>query len=337
MLHWEFDHFVVVTRVSRRRIVIHDPAAGRRVLDWTQFGDAFTGVAVEFTRAHDFVGRSSRLMPSRGGLVRSFQGLPRYLVTMLILLIATQLLSLAPPVATQLLIDEVVLGQDRLWLHRVIAGLALVMLAAVLIDMLRRRIALYTGMRIATDSTSLVVRHLLRLPAATVGHRSVGDLMSRVDSMQPLRVALTDTTLRLVVQGTVMLATLALMLVYSKRLTVIYLLDQSLSIPLEHRKAIDEHLSRLATHWSLTRMAVTDRNILRLGAYEILYGDTPGRVAVNEAIILAKRYGDKNSQRFVNGILDRLLKDAEEGNVAGQQAAEADQGSVANDDAANQD
>jgi ATP-binding cassette subfamily B protein RaxB len=223
VLHWEFDHFVVVTKVSRRRIVIHDPAAGRRVLDWTQFGNAFTGVAVEFTRAHDFVGRSSRLMPSLGGLVRSFHSLPRYLVIMLILLVATQLLSLAPPVATQLLIDEVVLGQDRLWLHRVIAGLALVMLAAVLIDMLRRRIALYTGMRIATDSTSLVVRHLLRLPAATVGHRSVGDLMSRVDSMQPLRVALTDTTLRFVVQGTVMLATLALMLVYSKRLTVISL------------------------------------------------------------------------------------------------------------------
>ena len=78
------------------------------------------------------------------------------------------------------------------------------------------------------------------------------------------------------------------------------------------RDAIDAQLSRLATHWSLPRMAVTDRNVLRLGAFEILYGDTPGRVAVNEAIILAKRYGDKNSQRFVNGILDRLLKDVEE-------------------------
>ena len=80
---------------------------------------------------------------------------------------------------------------------------------------------------------------------------------------------------------------------------------------LEHRTTIDGHLARLATHWKLSRMAVTDRNVLRLGAYEILYSDTPGRVAVNEAIVLAKRYGDKNSPRFINGVLDRLLKDSE--------------------------
>jgi N utilization substance protein B len=57
-------------------------------------------------------------------------------------------------------------------------------------------------------------------------------------------------------------------------------------------------------------MPVTDRNILRLGGYEILFTDTPGRVSVNEAIVLAKRYGDKNSPRFVNGVLDRLLKES---------------------------
>ena len=221
VLHWEFDHFVVVIKVNRQRIVIHDPAAGRRVLDWTQVGSAFTGVAVEFTRAPDFVGRSARQLPPLRGLVKSFRGLPRYLFGMLFLLIATQLLSLAPPVVTQLLIDEVVLGQDRIWLHRVIVGLAFVMLAAVLIDTLRRRIALFTGMRIATDSTTLIIRHLLRLPAATVGRRSVGDLMSRVDSVQPLRIALTETSLLFVVQSTVMLATLALMLVYSRLLTAI--------------------------------------------------------------------------------------------------------------------
>lgn len=77
---------------------------------------------------------------------------------------------------------------------------------------------------------------------------------------------------------------------------------------LAHRPEIDQHLAKLATHWTLPRMPTTDRNVLRMGAFEILYGDTPGRVAVNEAIELAKRYGDKNSPRFVNGILDRLFK-----------------------------
>ena len=77
---------------------------------------------------------------------------------------------------------------------------------------------------------------------------------------------------------------------------------------LEHREEVDQRLKRLATRWSLSRMPVVDRNILRLGGYEIIFGDTPDRVAVNEAILLAKRYGDKNSPRFVNGVLDRLMK-----------------------------
>jgi len=74
-----------------------------------------------------------------------------------------------------------------------------------------------------------------------------------------------------------------------------------------NRAEIDVLVSSLANNWTMTRMAVTDRNVLRLGAYEILYDETPGRVAVNEAIELAKRYGSKQSAQFVNGILDRLL------------------------------
>ena len=73
-----------------------------------------------------------------------------------------------------------------------------------------------------------------------------------------------------------------------------------------NRAELDALLEQTADHWSLERMAATDRNVLRLGAYEILYADTPGRVAINEAVELAKRYGTGQSSRFVNGILDRL-------------------------------
>ena len=83
--------------------------------------------------------------------------------------------------------------------------------------------------------------------------------------------------------------------------------DKLLRGTLEHREQVDQRLKRLATRWSLSRMPVVDRNILRLGGYEIMFGETPDRVAVNEAILLAKRYGDKNSPRFVNGVLDRLM------------------------------
>ena len=71
---------------------------------------------------------------------------------------------------------------------------------------------------------------------------------------------------------------------------------------------IDEELAAVAENWRIGRMAATDRNVLRLGAFEILFYDTPSAVAVNEAIELAKRYGNELSPTFINGILDRLIK-----------------------------
>ena len=74
-----------------------------------------------------------------------------------------------------------------------------------------------------------------------------------------------------------------------------------------NRQELDARLDATAEHWSVRRMAPTDRNALRIGAYEILFTDTPDTVAVNEAIELAKRYGTAQSAGFVNGILDQLM------------------------------
>ena len=75
-----------------------------------------------------------------------------------------------------------------------------------------------------------------------------------------------------------------------------------------NQEELDALLAEKAANWSISRMAATDRNLLRLGAYEIRYGDAPDRVAVDEAIELAKRYGTANSPQFVNGILDKLIE-----------------------------
>ena len=77
----------------------------------------------------------------------------------------------------------------------------------------------------------------------------------------------------------------------------------------ENLKAIDEKISQYATNWQLKRMAVIDRNILRLGVFELHYApDIPPKVTINEAVELAKKYGDLESGKFVNGILDKIHK-----------------------------
>ncbi len=82
---------------------------------------------------------------------------------------------------------------------------------------------------------------------------------------------------------------------------------------MRNRAELDELLEAKADNWSLARMAATDRNVLRLGAFEIRYADTPDRVAINEAVELAKRFGSKQSSQFVNGILDKLLTNKDKG------------------------
>ena len=77
---------------------------------------------------------------------------------------------------------------------------------------------------------------------------------------------------------------------------------------LAHRAQIDELISQNATDWSLDRMPAVDRNVVRLGAYELLYrDDVPDRVAIDEAVELAKSLSTDESPKFVNGLLARLL------------------------------
>ncbi|QDT48582.1 transcription antitermination factor NusB [Symmachiella dynata] len=76
---------------------------------------------------------------------------------------------------------------------------------------------------------------------------------------------------------------------------------------LEWRNVIDTRIEEVAANWSLRRMAPTDRNVLRLGAYELLYTDTPNRVVIDESLELAKKFGNAQSSQFVNGILDQLM------------------------------
>jgi N utilization substance protein B len=81
---------------------------------------------------------------------------------------------------------------------------------------------------------------------------------------------------------------------------------------INHLEEIDRRLAGSAENWRLPRMATVDRNVLRLGAYELLYTqETPAAVAFDEAIELARRYGSADSAAFVNGVLDRLRREAQ--------------------------
>ncbi len=84
----------------------------------------------------------------------------------------------------------------------------------------------------------------------------------------------------------------------------------------DHRDELDRLIHLRAEGWGIDRLPLVDRNILRMGVYELLHTDTPGEVVINEAVELAKAYGSEHAPAVVNGILDRLWKEKKGGHAA---------------------
>ena len=96
---------------------------------------------------------------------------------------------------------------------------------------------------------------------------------------------------------------------HKEELTVKKFALELVSGTLEHAEKIDKLITQYADNWRLERMAVIDRNIIRMATFELLFaGDIPPKVAINEAVELAKKFGDEESGRFVNGVLDKINK-----------------------------
>jgi transcription antitermination protein NusB len=85
---------------------------------------------------------------------------------------------------------------------------------------------------------------------------------------------------------------------------------------MEFRPQLDEQIQAVAHNWKLSRMAGTDRNCLRQGAFELLHTDTPHRVVIDESLELAKKFGSEQSAQFVNGVLDKLVPPEKRGESA---------------------
>jgi ATP-binding cassette subfamily B protein RaxB len=242
ILHWRMNHYVVLVRARGRRMLIHDPAAGRRLVRAAELDEAFSGVALELKPAVRFGRDRGVANPGLFTFVRRFRYLPRYLLLMGALLIVSQLLSLMPAIVTQLLVDEVVLAAETSWLWRLLAGLALVMIAAAGLEAWRQSIALRSGLRLSIDATTSVVGHLHSLPADYFRCRQPGEILSRLKSLPPLRAALTEHLVSAVVQATVVLSTCVLMFFYSPLLAaatlaglIVMTLCSALTLPARRR------------------------------------------------------------------------------------------------------
>ena len=97
---------------------------------------------------------------------------------------------------------------------------------------------------------------------------------------------------------------------------------------LEKLSLIDDRIRTRAEHWRIERMAIVDRNVLRLAVYEFLYKDTPDTVAINEALEIARRFSTYEATQFINGILDAIKQDIETAAAAAENVERSQASSI---------
>ena len=223
ILHWDLNHFLVLTKVGRAKVTILDPAVGERQLSLTEISDHFTGVALELTPSTEF--RARKAAPAIGvrQLTGRVQGLWRALAQILLLSVALQVFVVLTPFFMQLVVDQVLVSADRDLLVVLALGFGLAMLLQVGIGLLRGWSVVYLSSRLGLQWMGNVFAHALRLPLDYFEKRHLGDITSRMSSVQAIQRTLTTSFVEAIIDGLMAVVTLGMMLLYSWKLALVTL------------------------------------------------------------------------------------------------------------------
>ena len=223
VLHWDMNHFVVVERVKRGKVLIHNPDGRSRWCGLAEVSKHFTGVALELRPADDFETGRQRQTLKLSQLWRRMTGLKRALVQTLVLSLVMQAFVLASPYYMQVALDSVLPALDHDLLTVLALGFGLFTLINGGASLLRSFVLLSAGSSLGYGVASNIARRLFRLPVDWFEKRHVGDILSRFQSVTPIQQALTQGAVGALIDGVLAVLILAVMLFYSIKLTLIAL------------------------------------------------------------------------------------------------------------------
>lgn len=221
MLHWDFNHFVVLTQVQGSRVILHDPAVGEREMPLAEFSKHFTGVALELTPTSEFKPRNDIRKVKLSTLIGRLQGLGGTVTQILILALVLQLFAILAPFYMQWVVDQALVAQDYDLVT--VLGIGFLLLAVVQtgVTVLRAWVLMVLGTTLNLQMITNLFCHLIRLPMSWFDKRHVGDIVSRFDSLNAIQRTLTTGFLEALIDGVMVIVTLGMMLFYSIKLALI--------------------------------------------------------------------------------------------------------------------
>ena len=228
VLHWDFNHFVVLTQVHRGVATIHDPAKGRLQLPFTEVSKHFTGIALELTPTQAFIPKTERQQIKLSLLVGQLDGAFGATLQIILLATAIEVFAIVAPFFMQLVVDHAVVAGDADLLTVLGLGFLLLILIQIAITALRSWLVLVLSTSVNLQMLSNLFSHLLHLPMGFFEKRHLGDIVSRFESLNVIQRTLTTSFLEAIIDGAMAAVTLAMMLVYGWKLAAIVCLAAAL-------------------------------------------------------------------------------------------------------------
>lgn len=223
ILHWDFNHFVVLVKTRRDEVLIHDPARGARWLKWAKLSRHFTGAAMELAPETGFKPRDEQQRISVRQLLGRVSGLKRALGQIVALAMVLEFFVLLSPFFMQWVVDDVLVSADRDLLVTLGIGFAMLVAIQAATAAIRSWAVLHLSATLNLQWLGNVFAHLLRLPLAWFERRHMGDIWSRFFAVQQIQKTLTTSFLEVLLDGALVVATLAMMALYSPLLSAIVL------------------------------------------------------------------------------------------------------------------
>ncbi|MCE9594608.1 MAG: peptidase domain-containing ABC transporter [Planctomycetes bacterium] len=235
IVHWNFDHYLVVERIRRRGIDVLDPAAGRRRITREEFDEGFTGVSLTFEVTESFRRRTATTRGAWLARARELLAAPGVKLALWQVLAASlviQALSLVLPLLTKLVVDRIVPEGSGAVLPILAGGMLIWVVAQALVTYLRASLLVDVQARVDARLMVDFVEHLFSLPFAFFQQRTTGDLVLRLSSNAFLRELVTSQTVSAVFDGTMVIVYLGLLLAWEPRFGVVAVLAGLLQVVL---------------------------------------------------------------------------------------------------------
>ncbi|HFD6782116.1 TPA: peptidase domain-containing ABC transporter [Pseudomonas aeruginosa] len=228
ILHWNFNHFVVLHSVNTHSITVHDPAHGLRKVSHAEMSRSFTGVALELWPDSDFEKNEAKPQIKLLDLMGQVTGLYRSLLQVLLLAFVLEIFALTSPFFLQWTIDNVIVSADRDLLNTLAIGFSLLLLMQQATSGVRAWVMMHLSTLLSVQWRANVFSHLLRLPMQYFEKRHLGDVVSRFGAVDSIQQTLTTVFLTAILDGLMTVATLGMMLLYSPTLVAIAVIAMSL-------------------------------------------------------------------------------------------------------------